>query len=322
MTTAHALRTAFVILTVANVVVAQSMDEGSVLARAGKAREAKEVYEAILKKEKSNAEAHYRLGMLFLGQQLRDVDKSVEHMEEAVELKPDEANYQYGLGAAYGTEAQSAGVFRQAILAPRIKKAFLRAVELNPRHLEARMGLARYYQQAPGIMGGDMEKAWQEAEVIIGLDEVQGRAFKASLFEKEKKIIEAEKEFTTLLAHRPADWKAQRISGFFYLRHQRTDEAIASFSKYAELRPDTADSFTRLGQALVQKKDADSAISVLQKALSLDKDFWPAFSLLGSAYEIKGQKKEARETYQRLLSANLSDDQRKNLEKKIKELSN
>lgn len=300
----------------------QTLEEGLALARAGKQQAALEVYEAILKKNDTNAEAHYRLGMIFLGQQFRDVDKAVEHMEEAVELKPEEANYQYGLGAAYGTEAQSAGIFRQAILAPRVKKAFARAVELNPRHLEAHIGLARYYQQAPGIMGGDMDKAWQEAEIVIGLDEVQGRAFKASLFEKEKKMAEAENEYKVLLANRPSDWKAWRASGFYHLRHQRTDDAVGSFTKYTELRPDTADSFARLAQAYVQKKDADRAIELLRKSLTMDKDFWPAVSILGSAYEIKGQKKEALETYQRLLATNLSDDQRKNLEKKIKELSN
>ncbi|OGU18752.1 MAG: hypothetical protein A2059_01525 [Ignavibacteria bacterium GWA2_55_25] len=313
---------AFLVLTAHTATVGQTLEEGLAFARAGKQHEAKGVYEAILKKDSKNAEAHYRLGMIFLGQRLRDVDKAVEHMEEAVEINPKEANYQHGLGAAYGTEAQSAGVFRQAILAPRVKKAFAKAVELNPRHIEAHIGLARYYQQAPGIMGGDMDKAWQEAEIIIGLDEVQGRTFKASLFEKEKKMPEAENEYKTLLGNRPADWKAWRVAGFFYLRHQRTDDAIASFTKYTEMRPDTADSFTRLAQAHIQKKDADRAIALLQKSLTMDRDYWPAVSILGSAYELKGQKKEALETYQRLLAANLTEDQRKNVEKKIKELSN
>lgn len=322
MRSALAAGLAFLTLAALPATRGQTLEEGLAFARAGKQQEAKGVYEAILKKDSQNAEAHYRLGMIFLGQQLRDVDKAVEHMEEAVEIKPEEATYQYGLGAAYGTEAQAAGMFRKAILAPRIKKAFARAVELNPRHIEAHIGLARYYQQAPGIMGGDMDKAWQEAEVIIGLDEVQGRTFKASLFEKEKKLTEAENEYKTLLVNRSKDWKAWRVTGFFYLRHQRTDDALASFTKYTEMRPDTADSFARLAQAYVQKKDADRAIALLQKSLTMDSDYWPAVSILASAYELKGQKKEARETYQRLLAANLTEDQRKNVEKKIKELSN
>jgi len=243
-------------------------------------------------------------------------------MEEAVDLSPDNADYQYGLGAAYGTEAQSAGVFRQALLAPKIRKAFERATQLNPKHLEAHIGLAQYFHRAPGIMGGDTERAWKEAEIIIGLDEVRGRSFKAELFLSEKKTAEAEKEYKALLVNKPKEWRAWRGAGNFYLRTERADDAVAAMKKYVELKPDTADSFSRLAQACILKKDPDQAIALLNKAFGLDKEFAPAISLLAQAYEMKGQKKEARETYQRLLARDLSDNQRKNLEKKINELNN
>ncbi|MEK6757003.1 MAG: tetratricopeptide repeat protein [Bacteroidota bacterium] len=301
---------------------AQSLEDGMAYYSKGQFGEAKKVFESIVKQDDNNAEAHYRLGRVLMIRAFRDEDSAVDHMERAVELNPNSADYQYGLGAAYGTKAQNAGFIKQAFLAPKVKSAFLKAVELDPKHVEAHIGLAQYYQQAPGIMGGDNEKAWKEADVIVQLDEVRGRAFKAGLYLADKKMPEAERELTTLTTNRAKDWRAWRAAGSFYLRNQRSDDAIAVFQKYVELRPDTSDSHARLAQAYLQKKEADLAMSAAKKAVALEKDSFNAVSFLAYAHELKGQKKEARENYERLLSMDLNPDQKKNVEQKIKELQN
>jgi tetratricopeptide (TPR) repeat protein len=299
---------------------AQSVEDGIALFNKGKLGEAKSVLEAVIKKDENNAEAHYRLGLVFLSRQYRNEDDAVDHMERAVEISPANADYQYGLGAAYGTKAQSAGMIKQAMLAPKIKKAFQKAVELNPKLVEARIGLAQYYWKAPGIMGGDMEKAWKEADAIIQLDETRGRSFKANILMSEKKNAEAVQEIKTLVANRSTDWRAWRAAGFFYVQNQMTGDALASFEKYAAMRPDTAQSFYLVAYTYLQKKEADKVIELAKKSLMLDNNYSPAITVLAQAYELKGQKKEARENYQRLLTMDLSQDQRKNFEKKVNEL--
>jgi tetratricopeptide (TPR) repeat protein len=298
----------------------QSLDEGITLFNKGKLGEAKAVFESVLKQNGKTAEAHYRLGLILLSRQYRNEDDAVDHMEEAVESNPGNADYQYGLGAAYGTKAQSAGVIKQALLAPKIKRAFEKAVELNPKLVEAHIGLAQYYWRAPGIMGGDMEKAWKEADAVISLDEIRGRSLKAGILVSEKKPNEAVQEIKTLTGNRSGEWRAWRTAGFFYMQNQMTADAVASFEKYAAMRPDTAQSFQLLAQAYLQKQDPDRTLEFARKSLSLDNNFGPAVSLLAQAYELKGQKKEAREHYQRLLTMDLSQDQRKNIEKKVNEL--
>lgn len=302
------------------IVLSQSLEEGIQLLQKGKGVEAKSVFEVILKKDEKNADAHYWLGLLLLRRDWRDEDAAVEHMERAVELNPNNADYHYGLGSAFGLKAQNSSVFKQAFIAPKVKREFERAVELNPKHIQARIGLAQYYRQAPGIMGGDDEKAWKEADAIIALDEVAGRTFKARLYEMDKKFVEAENELKTMVTNRPMDWRSWRNSGFFYLRIQKPDEAVAALSKYVEMRPDTADSFGRLGQAYLLKKDADKAIDASKKALSLDKEYIQGVWNIAQAHELKGQKKEARESYQTILAQETDSDRKKNLEKKIKEL--
>ena len=308
------------ILTLPVLLSAQSLDEGVALMGKRKYAEAKAIFESMLKKDNKDAEAHYRLGLVFLSNQFFDADEAVDHMEEAVDLNPQSAAYQYGLGAALGTKARDAGIIKQAFLAPRVKGAFEKAIQLNPKLVEAHVGLVEYYRRAPGIMGGDMAKAWSEADVVVGLDELRGRPLKASLFLAEKKNAEAMQEMKLLTANRLKDWRAWRAAGTFFWRNQMSDEALASFEKYTVLRPDTADSFVFLGRAYLQKKDADKALALATKALSLDGSFTAAFDVRAQAHELKGQKKEARQAYEMLLAADLSANQRKNIEKKIKEL--
>ena len=123
---------------------AQTIDEGVALVQQKKYTEAKTVFEQILDKNKNDAEAHYHLGWLLLNRGFKDrnVDEAVDQLEKAVELNPNNADYQFRYGAALGEKTQNAGMIKQAFLAPKIKNAFKRAVELNPQHTQARIGLS------------------------------------------------------------------------------------------------------------------------------------------------------------------------------------
>lgn len=299
---------------------AQSLEEGIRLFDRGKFAEAKTVFESVLKQDEKNAEAHYRLGLILLSRRFMNEDDAVDHMEQAVEINSANADYQYGLGAAYGVKAQNAGVIKQAFLAPKVKHAFEKAVILNPKLVEAHIGLAQDDWRAPGIMGGDMEKAYKEADLVIQLDEMKGRPLKANILFAEKRKAEASQEIKTLTLHRCDDWRAWRTAGLFFWRNQMTDDAIASFEKYVALRPDTADSHQFLGLAYYQKKDAIRAIGHAKKALELDRDNVNAINVLAQSYELSGQKKDALENYERLRALDISPEYRKTVEQKVKEL--
>ena len=262
------------------------------------------------------------LGQIYLTRSFSgyDVDKAIEETEEAVELEPNRAHFHYLYGAALGIKTQTAGMFKQALLAPKTKKAFARAVELDPNHVLARIALAQYYLMAPSIMGGDEEEGWKQIDAIIKLDEVQGRTLKANFLARSKKQDEAEKEYKILIASKPKDWRVWHRYGYFCLRFEKVDEAITSFKKYVELRPDTADSYQSLAEGYEKKKDYDAALMNLNKSLSIDKKYVPALLTLGDVYKAKGQKKEAKETYQQALSSTNNEYYKKQAEKKLKEL--
>ncbi|HTP13465.1 MAG TPA: tetratricopeptide repeat protein [Bacteroidota bacterium] len=300
---------------------AQSLDDGKREFGKGNIAGAKKIFEQVLSADDRNAEAHYQLGLVYLGRQFRDDDEAVDQMEKAVDLNPNSADYQYGYGAALGMKTQNAGVFKQAFLAPKVKSAFLKATELNPAHVQAHLALAQYYLRAPGIMGGDTEKGWQEVETAIKLDEYLGRMTKSRLLQSEKRLPEAENELKTLTSSMPRDWRVWKSIGYFYYQQKRNDDAAAAMNRYVALRPDTADSHKSLAEVQLQNGDADAALASLKKALLLDKDFVTAVYLLGKTYEAKGMKNEARESYRRVLELNPGDNLRKLAEQNLKDLS-
>jgi Tfp pilus assembly protein PilF len=301
---------------------AQTIAEGEALFYKGKFKEAKAVFEEILKKDDKNAEAHSDLGLVYLTRQNPefDVDKAVDETEIAVNLKPNDAEIQYGYGAALGIKVQNAGIIKKAMLAPKVKKAFLRAVELDPKLIKARVGLAQYYMMAPSIMGGDEEEGWKQLDEVIKLDEFAGRTTKAGFLVRAKKNDEAEKEYKLLVTSKPKEWKVWHRYGYFCMRLQRYDDAVGHFRKYIALRPDTADSYQSLAEALLKKGETDQAMTNLNKSLSLDKEYVPAIISLGEVYQAKGQKKEAKEAYQRAVSLAQNDYYKSQAEKKLKEV--
>ncbi|MBK8285300.1 MAG: tetratricopeptide repeat protein [Ahniella sp.] len=114
------------------------------------------------------------------------LDRAIELGEAEVERTPDSAEAHYWLGAAYGRRAQIANMFSAAGYARKVKAEFLRAVELDPRHVEAQLGLVQFYLQAPGFMGGDVEEAKRVVEELGKIDPVAGHRGRASLKFSEK----------------------------------------------------------------------------------------------------------------------------------------
>lgn len=311
-----------IVLQIPELLAAQTLDEGIALFQQKKFEEARSLYEKIIEKDDKNAEAHYRLGLVLLNRAnpQRDVDEAVDQFEKAVELQPDSASYQFRYGVALGEKTQKAGVIKQAFLAPKVKHAFQRAVELDPRQAQARMALAQFYLIAPAIVGGDEAEGWKQLEEAIKLDQIPGRSLKAFFLERAKKYEEAEHEYKILVASQPNDWRTWKNYGHFCMNQERFDDAIGYYKKYIVLHPDTADSYQNLAEALLKKGDMNLAMTNVNKSLNIDKEYVPAIISLGEVYQAQGKKKEARDAYERALSLAHNEHYKNRAEKKLKEV--
>lgn len=121
-----------------------------------------------------NATAHYYLGQIHL--HLTTYDKAIKHCKQAINIEANQAEYHFCLARGYGGKARRAPPWYQAILAFKVRRELKQAVALDPDHVQARIGLIKFYMQAPRIMGGSLDKAQVQAQYLVRLAPDQGQA--------------------------------------------------------------------------------------------------------------------------------------------------
>lgn len=110
-----------------------------------------------------------------------DAGRAIEMLDRAIRSDRNNANLHYLLGAAEAAHIGSRNTFGQMRAAGRMRRAWERAIELDPDHIQARFSMMVYYVQAPGIAGGDKDKARVEAAEISRRDEIMGHRARAVL---------------------------------------------------------------------------------------------------------------------------------------------
>jgi tetratricopeptide (TPR) repeat protein len=121
--------------------------------------------------------------------------KSAAYFEAAVAEDPLNSTYFDWLGRAYGRRAEQASFLTALPFATKTRESFERAVALDSRNLEALGDLFEYYLQAPGVVGGGIDKAGRIAGRISELSEPEAHYVRARIAEKRNRPAEAECEY-------------------------------------------------------------------------------------------------------------------------------
>ena len=233
--------------------------------------EAKTHLEEMIDQDDENAEAYFKLGICWFS--LGDNDEAVDAFEEATELDDTNAKYYTWLGNALGRKTQNASIFKQPFLAPRIKNAYKRAVELDSTLVGARIGLAQYYLMAPGIMGGDVEKARWHIDILLEMGELQGKFLLATYYNNEDmpdSAIIVYEQLEADVGNDPQYYNFYNQYGYMLLNQKKYDAAIDKFKKQVELAPDRANPYDSLGDGYRAAGRIDEAIAAYKKALEID----------------------------------------------------
>jgi tetratricopeptide (TPR) repeat protein len=167
-------------------------------------------------------------------------DAAVAAGEQALREAPDSSVAHRLLGQAFGQKAIHASLFSQIGLAKKCRTEFERAVALDPGDPEGRVDLVTYYANAPGLLGGSLDKAREQVRVLKGLDPARGALMSGYVLAKEKKPAEAEAEYRRALALKPGDAGFHVRFGHFLERAGRRDEARASYRESLRLDPSLA----------------------------------------------------------------------------------
>jgi Tfp pilus assembly protein PilF len=122
-------------------------------------------------------------------------DPAIKEFRAAVKAAPNDSWAHLWLARALGRRIEKINPIRAAFGVSEVRSEFERAVQLDPKNVEARSDLLDFYLGAPGVFGGGSDKARAQAEAIAKLNMAEGHSARARIAEKEKKYEEAEREY-------------------------------------------------------------------------------------------------------------------------------
>src|SRR5580658_578327 len=121
-----------------------------------------------------------------------DYKKAVEFFEKSLSLSPGSSESELWLGRAWGRRAETGNWMTAPSSASRARQCFEKAIALDPHNNEARNDLFAYYLNAPGLMGGGVDKAEAAAKSIASERPAEYEFEEGQLAEKRKDFKAAE----------------------------------------------------------------------------------------------------------------------------------
>jgi len=185
-------------------------------------------------------------------------------LERNIARYPEDSESHFLLGSVKLTLVAEVNLFKKFGLARSALKSWQDAVALDAAHIEGQYALASFYTSAPGIIGGDLDKAREKVKQLGQLSEPYSLLVYASLNTRDKKFAEAEKLLLEAVASIPDRAFPTLILADFYFRRERYSDAlqaIASYRKRDQTWNDPRESQTALlaGQVYAAQHNVEMA---------------------------------------------------------------
>jgi tetratricopeptide (TPR) repeat protein len=196
--------------------------------------------------------------------------QATESFEKATKLAPGESTHFHWLGRTYGRRAELSSVFNAPGYASKARQNFERAVELNPRNAEAVNDLFEYYLQAPGFLGGGLEKAQQLIAKIEAIDAAEKHYALARLAEQKKDFRTAEAQLRRAVEIAPRQIGRIVDLAKFLAKQGRTKESDSVFEQARSVDPEHPTYlFTRASTLIAQNRNLPEARQLLERYLEI-----------------------------------------------------
>jgi tetratricopeptide (TPR) repeat protein len=134
---------------------------------------------------------------------LRQWDGGVTECGQAVRLEPQSSDFHMWLGRVLGEKAANASFLSAFSLAKQTRAEFEESVRLDPRNAAALADLGDFYSQAPGVVGGGIDKAQQIAAQLEKVDAARSHHLRGEIAGGQKDYGTAEREFKLAIAVSP-----------------------------------------------------------------------------------------------------------------------
>lgn len=226
-------------------------------------------------------------------------DAAIAECEKATTLDSGNSNDHMWLARALGEKADRATFLNAYSLAKRIRAEFEQAVQLNERNAEALADLGEFYCDAPGVVGGGLDKAETAAAKLDKLDPIRAHVLRSQIAEQRKDYALEEREIKLAIA-----WSAHPASQWmklasFYRHRQRFPELESAVRSGAsveerEKRADVA-LYNGAGLLIRTKREPALAARLLENYLASPNktEDGPAFAAWAKLAQLKEQLGDA-----------------------------
>ena len=267
-----------------------------------------------------------RVDLLLSMHQESKLDEAVRLAEQCIEAAPTRSECHEYLGNALGTKAINAGILSAMGSLGKIRNAFKKAVELDPKNMDARFSLLQYYQQAPGIVGGGKGNARELVAQTLAVNADAGKLMQASMDLAEKEFAKVEAAVQVPLPADPYDMQDRQRElmmslGSTYVREKKNTDALRIFADMQKRFPDSELGAFGAGRAYQEQGKFADAIAQFEKALQI-KATAPMHFRIGQSWQALNEKPKAIAAYERALTfkPELGKKQREDAQEQLKVL--
>jgi len=280
------------ILNVSSVFAAGSLAAANADLQAGKADEAWSLLNQALQSSPNDAEANNLLCRVEYA--TRHFDQAAGPCEKAVSLSPQNARYHLWLARALGERADRASFMSAFSLAKKSREQFETAVKLDPHDGDALSDLGEFYKEAPGVVGGGLDKAEEIAKQLDGVDAARAHQLRAAIAEKQNDLGTAERELKAACSGSRAAMEWMQLASFYRRQQHWTEMEAAVKSGEAAAAHDrhTAVAFFNGASVLARaNRQPQEAIKLYERYIdSADKtEEAPAFDVLARLAKLRKQ---------------------------------
>lgn len=298
-------------------IVAQNVTEGKLLFEQGKYTEALQILDSVIKNTPNDSLALYYSGRSLLA--LNKQEEAIEQFKILTRLYPDDANFNYWCGVAYRHKLTSTDNFlEKSILASKTKQYYEKAVQLDPKHKDAKIALANYYINAPAIAGGSKNKALKLADELQTLDAKSAHELRISIYQSNQEYDLVISEYNKLLSI-SNDAEKPNIYynlGFMYQTNKQYDKAFAAFTQAIQLNEKLYKAYYQYARtSIFSQQNIDQAIYYMQFYIQHAENLSPsdvkpsdAYWRLGMLYELKGDIITAKNSFEKALELNPNNE--------------
>jgi Flp pilus assembly protein TadD len=199
---------------------------------------------------------------------LGEYKRASEAFEKAVALDPNNPKLLYWLGKTYGRRAETANFLAAPGLASKTRQMFEKSVELDPTDKDALGDLLDFYLDAPGFLGGGIQKAEALAQMILKQDQAEGHYAEGIVADKQKEYDTAEQQFRRAAELAPRQVGRVLVLARYLAKHGRVKESDALFDQAGRMDPNNPRvMFDRAAAYISEKRDLDTARKLLEQYL-------------------------------------------------------